>query len=57
MADDIDKNKDQVYDDLEKVAQAAETKQTRHRVDEYVAMIIALGAVFILWLLQSMGLY
>lgn len=57
MADDRDKNEGQVYDDLKKVAEAAEAKQTRHRVDEYVAMIIALTAVFILWLLQYMGLY
>jgi hypothetical protein len=57
MADDKDKNEDQVYDDLKKVAEAAEAKQVRHRVDEYVAMIIALTAVFILWLLQYMGLY
>jgi len=57
MADDIDKNEGQPYDDLQKVAEAAESKQTRHRVDEYVAMIIALSAVFILWLLQFAGLY
>jgi len=57
MADDIDKNEGELYDDLQKVAEAAESKQTRHRVDEYVAMIIALSAVFILWLLQFAGLY
>jgi len=57
MADDIDKKEGQHYDDLKKVADAAESKQTRHRVDEYVAMIIALGAVLILWLLQYAGLY
>jgi len=57
MADDIDKNEGQLYGDLQKVAEAAESKQTRHRVDEYVAMIIALSAVFILWLLQFAGLY
>lgn len=57
MADDIDKNEGKLYDDLQKVAEAAESKQTRHRVDEYVAMIIALSAVFILWLLQFAGLY
>jgi len=57
MADDMDKNEDQHYDDLKRVAEAAESKQIRHRVDEYVAMIIALSAVFILWLLQYAGLY
>lgn len=57
MPDDIDKKEDEHYDDLKKVTDAAESKQTRHRVDEYVAMIIALSAVFILWLLQYAGLY
>jgi len=57
MADDRDKNGDQIYDDLKKVTEAAESKQLRHRVDEYVAMIIALSAVFILWFLQFVGLY
>ena len=57
MTDDIDKNGTLSEDDLAKVAAAAEKKQLRHRVDEYVAMIIALGAVFILWLLQFLGLY
>ena len=57
MADDRDKNEDQIYEDLKKVADAAESKQSRHRVDEYLAMIIALGAVFILWIMQFAGLY
>lgn len=57
MTDDLDKKEDQDYADLKKVTEAAESKQTRHRVDEYVAMIIALSAVFILWLLQFAGLY
>lgn len=57
MTDDIDKKEDQDFADLKKVAEAAESKQTRHRVDEYVAMIIALSAVLILWLLQFAGLY
>jgi hypothetical protein len=57
MTDNIDKNREVSEDDLAKVAAAAEKKQLRHRVDEYLAMIIALGAVFILWLLQYMGLY
>ena len=57
MADDIDKNEGQNDDDLEKVQEAAEKKQLRHRVDEYVAMIIALTSVLILWFLQYLGLY
>ena len=57
MADDIDKNEGQNDDDLEKVKEKAELKQLRHRVDEYMAMIIALTAVLILWFLQYLGLY
>ncbi len=57
MADDIDKNEGQHEDDLDKVKEAAEKKQLRHRVDEYVAMIIALTSVLILWFLQYLGLY
>ena len=57
MTDDIDKNEGQDSDDLKKVAAVADAKQRRHRVDEYVAMIIALTAVLILWILQAAGLY
>ena len=57
MADDIDKNEGQHEGDLDKVKEAAEKKQLRHRVDEYVAMIIALTSVLILWFLQYLGLY
>ena len=56
MTDDI---KDRILsaEEQAKVAAVAEKKQLRHRVDEYLAMIIALSAVFILWLLQYLGLY
>jgi hypothetical protein len=57
MTDDIDKKADLDDAELKKVAATAEAKQLRHRVDEYIAMVIALGAVLILWLLQSLGLY
>lgn len=56
MADDLDK-KNTMDDDLRKVMVAAEAKQRRHRVDEYIAMVIAIGAVMILWLFQSLGFY
>ena len=56
MADDI-KRTDLDEEELKKVAATAEAKQMRHRLDEYVAMVIAIGAVLILWLLQSLGLY
>jgi len=57
MADVIDKNQDLSSEDLKKVAATADEKQRRHRVDEYMAMIIALGAVAILWGLQYLGFY
>ena len=57
MTDDIDKKADLDEAELKKVAATAESKQMRHRLDEYVAMVIAIGAVMILWLLQSLGFY
>jgi hypothetical protein len=48
----------QVFDEeLEKVRKQSEKKLQRHRVDDYVAIILAVGAVFILWLLQFAGVY
>ena len=55
MTDDIEKKADLDEAELKKVAAAAESKQLRHRLDEYVAMVIAIGAVMILWLLQISG--
>ncbi len=43
--------------DLARVREQSEKKGQRHRVDDYVAMILAIGAVFILWLLQFLGVY
>lgn len=57
MTENIAKIADQDEDELKKVAASAEAKQLRHRLDEYVAMVIAIGAVMILWLLQMLGLY
>jgi hypothetical protein len=57
MSDTIVSNQDQGNDDLKKVEAAADAKQRRHRADEYMAMIIALGAVAILWFLQYAGFY
>ena len=57
MTDTIDNNQDLSAEDLKKVEAKADEKQRRHRVDEYMAMIIALGAVAILWFLQYLGFY
>jgi hypothetical protein len=57
MDDTTVKNQDLNTEDLKKVEATADAKQRRHRVDEYMAMIIALGAVAVLWFLQYLGLY
>jgi hypothetical protein len=57
MADDIEKKNEMSDEDLKKVQAQAASKQMRHRVDEYIAMVIAIGAVFLLWFMQLIGLY
>lgn len=57
MDEAAEKNQEQSSEDLRRVEAAADAKQRRHRVDEYMAMIIALGAVALLWLFQYAGLY
>ena len=44
-------------DDLKKVEYEAIKKSIRHRLDEYLALALGIGAVLILWLLQDIGLY
>jgi hypothetical protein len=44
-------------DDLKKVEFEAIKKSVRHRLDEYLALALGIGAVLILWLLQDIGLY
>jgi hypothetical protein len=56
MADDI-KKEEMSEEDLKKVLAQAEAKQRRHRADEYIAMVIAISSVFILWIMQAIGLY
>jgi hypothetical protein len=57
MTDDVEKKADVDEAELEKVFAVAQAKQLRHRVDEYVAIVIGVGAVLLLWLLQYLGLY
>jgi hypothetical protein len=44
-------------EDLKKVEAESLKKALRHRVDEYIAIVIGVGAVLLLWLLQEIGLY
>ena len=57
LPDDMDKEAGLDVEDLAKVAAAAEAKQARYRLDEYVAITIGISAVLILWFLQWLGLY
>jgi hypothetical protein len=57
MTDDITKKPQLDEAELKKVAATAEEKQRRHRLDEYIAMVIAISAVLILWLMQTLGFY
>jgi hypothetical protein len=57
MADDMAIKSEMSDEDMKKVLAQAEAKQMRHRVDEYIAMVIAISVVFILWFLQFVGLY
>ena len=51
-------NQDKKADaDLQKVERESAAKQTRHRLDEYIAIILGVGSVLFLWFLQAMGLY
>ena len=56
MTDEIEKGEDRT-EDLKKVEQSAATKQMRHRADEYLAIVLGVGAVLLLWLFQAIGLY
>ncbi len=57
MAENIEEKRELSEEELKKVMATAEAKQRRHRVDEYIAMVIAISAVFILWFFQFIGLY
>jgi hypothetical protein len=57
MAENIETKRELSAEEQKKVLATAEAKQMRHRVDEYIAMVIAISAVFILWFLQFIGIY
>ena len=43
--------------DLEKVKADSKAKLDRHRLDDYLAIILGCGACLILWVLQLLGFY
>jgi hypothetical protein len=57
MAEDVEKKEEMSDEDLKKVRAQADAKQLRHRVDEYIAMVIAISAVLLLWFFQFVGVY
>jgi hypothetical protein len=44
-------------EDLKKVEMESLKKAVRHRLDEYIALALGVGAVLLLWVLQEIGLY
>ncbi len=52
-----EQDKRALEEDLKKVEAEAIKKSLRHRLDEYIAIAIGLGAVLLLWLLQELGFY
>jgi hypothetical protein len=44
-------------EDLKKVEVESASKSLRHRMDEYIAIVLGLGMVLLLWILQAIGLY
>ena len=51
------KAKKDLDEEREKIKAQTAAQMMRSRVNDYVAIILALGTVFVLWLLQWMGLY
>ena len=57
MAENVENRESMDVADLKKVEAESAAKQLRHRLDEYIAIILGVGAVLVLWFLQLMGLY
>jgi hypothetical protein len=51
-------NREKVLEeDLKKVERESMAMALRHRLDEYIAIVLGLGTVLLLWFLQAIGLY
>jgi fatty acid desaturase len=48
---------ERLADELEKIRSQTQAQMQKSRAIDYIAIVLALAAVFILWLLQWMGLY
>ena len=56
MAANTDNTAD-IQEERDKIKAETEAQMLRSRVNDYIAIALALGAVLFLWLLQMMGLY
>lgn len=56
MAVDLEQKKD-LEKEMEKIKAQTDVQMQRARATDYIAIVLALGTIFILWLLQWMGLY
>ena len=56
MAENNDK-KISIEDEQAKIKVDTDSQMLRAKLNDYIAIVLALGTVFILWLLQLMGLY
>jgi hypothetical protein len=43
--------------DLAKVKAMADNKMMRHRLDDYLSVILGVGAAVLLWILQMLDVY
>ena len=46
-----------IQEERDKIKAETEVQMLRSRVNDYIAIALALGAVLILWVLQLIGLY
>jgi hypothetical protein len=46
-----------IQEERDRIKAETEVQMLRSRVNDYIAIALALGAVLILWVLQMMGLY
>jgi hypothetical protein len=48
---------EQLTEEQAEIKAQTDAQMLRAKLNDYIAIILALGTVFILWLLQAMGLY
>jgi hypothetical protein len=56
MAEYLEQKRD-LEEEMERIKAQTDAQMQRARATDYIAIVLALGTVFILWLLQWMGLY